>query len=487
MTVPVMPHITPTLIETGDLSITGGSGTRQDRLFHAIREKIVGNLWPMGGKLPSTRKLADELSLSRNTVTAAYEQLVAEGYIESRLGSGFYVSVELPEHYLTAQSPRVESKPPATAQTFHLNAPFAPGVPDLDAFPAAKWQTLLQRHAGRQSLMGNQDLQGLPVLRQALSDYLASSRSVHCDPDRIIITSGAQQALSLALLATLNRGDRILMEQPGYTQMRKIIDWQGYHLQPLPVRAYQGLDVESVLACESEALYLTPSNQYPMGTTLNTEQRLKLIEWAVQGKRWIIEDDYDSEFQFAHRPYTSLQGLAGQMGCDDQILYAGSFSKVMFNSLRLGYLVVPPSLVSPCLMIKDALTGDTQAHTQAALADFIQEGDLLRHIRKMRRLYKEKHRLMLDAISRFFGDQVEVISQPAGLHITLRWQGGINEHDWAEQAAAASIVLRPLNYYEHPQHQARDWHGAVLGFGNVAPADIEPRVARLAALFHSQP
>ncbi|MDO6707600.1 PLP-dependent aminotransferase family protein [Photobacterium sp. 1_MG-2023] len=474
------------MIETGDLSLTGGSGTHQERLFHAIRDKIVGSLWPMGGKLPSTRKLADELSLSRNTVTAAYEQLVAEGYIESRVGSGFYVSVDLPEHYLTAQPPRADRKPPAAAQALALNAPFAPGVPDLAAFPAAKWQSLLQRHAGRQSLMGNQDLQGLAVLRQALSDYLATSRSVHCNPDRIIITAGAQQALSLALLATLRRDDRILMEQPGYKQMRKIIDWQGYQLQALSIEPYQGLDVHSVLNSEAEALYLTPSNQYPMGTTLNTEQRLKLIDWAVQGKHWIIEDDYDSEFQFAHRPYTSLQGLAGQMGCDDQILYVGSFSKVMFNSLRLGYLVVPESLVERCLMIKDALTGDTQAHTQAALADFIQEGDLLRHIRKMRRLYKDKHRLMLDAISRFFGDQVDVISQPAGLHITLRWQGGISEDDWAQQAEAAGIVLRPMSDYEHPAHRTRDWQGAVLGFGNVASDAIDPLIARLATLFHRQ-
>ncbi|WP_120511768.1 PLP-dependent aminotransferase family protein [Photobacterium salinisoli] len=482
-----MALLSPTLIETGDLSITGSSGTRQDRLFHAIRDKIVANLWPMGGRLPSTRKLAEELSLSRNTVTAAYEQLVAEGYIESRLGSGFYICVDLPDHYLPTQSSRDDSRPPAIAQALDLNAPFAPGVPDLAAFPAAKWQSLLQRHAGRQSLMGNQDLQGLAVLRQALSDYLASSRSVHCDPSRIIITAGAQQALSLALLATLNRGDRILMEQPGYTQMRKIIDWQGYQLQTLNIQPYQGLDVNSVLTSESEALYLTPSNQYPMGTTLNTEQRLKLIEWAIAGKRWIIEDDYDSEFQFAHRPYTSLQGLAGQMGCDDRILYVGSFSKVMFNSLRLGYLVVPSSLVSRCLMIKDALTGDTQAHTQAALADFIQEGDLLRHIRKMRRLYKDKHRLMLDAISRFFGDQVEVLSQPAGLHITLRWQGGIGEDDWAQQAEAAGIVLRPLSYYEPAAHPTRDWQGAVLGFGNVATDAIDTLIARLAALFHHQP
>jgi len=479
--------LSPTLIETGDLSLTGGSGTRQERLFHAIRDKIVANLWPMGGKLPSTRKLADELSLSRNTVTAAYEQLAAEGYIESRLGSGFYVAVELPEHFITAGANRSPNQAVSDVKRADINLPFAPGVPDLAAFPAAKWQKLLQRHAGRQALLGNQDLQGLPELRQAVSDYLATSRSVHCDPSRIIITAGAQQALSLALLSTLTRGDSVLMEQPGYTQMRKVIDWQGYQFAPLHIRPQTGPDVEAIRASQAKALYLTPSNQYPMGTTLNTEQRLSVIDWAVQGQRWIIEDDYDSEFQFAHRPYTSMQGLAAQMGHDSRVLYIGSFSKVMFNSLRLGYLVVPESLLEPCLRLKDAMSGDTPALMQAALADFIQEGDLLRHIRKMRRAYKEKHRLMLDAISRFFGDQVEVISQPAGLHVTLRWQTGIREEVWAQQAEAAGIVLRPLSYYEHPPHQNRDWHGAVLGFGNVAPDAIVPLIARLATLFHRQP
>ncbi|GAB6263822.1 MocR-like pyridoxine biosynthesis transcription factor PdxR [Photobacterium sp. R1] len=477
-----MPRPNPAPIETGDLSIAGGTGTRQERLFHAIRTKIVRHLWPTGGKLPSTRKLAQELALSRNTVTAAYEQLVAEGYIESRLGSGFYVTVELPDHYLPAS---LSSPARAPVQpTLDINAPFAPGVPDLAAFPAAKWQKLLQRHAGRQALMGNQDLQGLPELRQAISDYLATSRSVHCDPGRILITSGAQQALSLALMATLSRGDQILMEQPGYTQMRKIIDWQGYDDLPLPVLPSLGLDVDAVLSSSAHALYLTPSNQYPMGTTLNTEQRLRLIEWAVQGKRWIIEDDYDSEFQFAHRPYTSMQGLAGQMGNDQQILYAGSFSKVLFNGLRLGYLVVPAELMPRCLMLKDALTGDTPALTQAALADFIQEGDLLRHIRKMRRLYKEKHQRMLAMIARYFGDTLEVISQPAGLHLTVKWQHGMDEMTFVKTAEAAGIVLRPLSYYEHAQPSARCWQGAVLGFGNVSLNAIEPLIARLADLFH---
>lgn len=273
------------------------------------------------------------------------------------------------------------------------------------------------------------------------------------------------------------------MEQPGYAQMRKLIQFQQYQFEPLFVREKLGFDVEAVSTSDADALYITPSNQYPMGTTLNIEQRGKIINWAVEQSRWIIEDDYDSEFQFAHRPYTSLQGLAAQMGRDDRVLYVGSFSKVMFNGLRLGYLVVPERLVEQCLVVKDALSGDSPTHTQEALADFITEGGLLRHIRKMRRLYKTKHEQMCLAVEKHFGDRVAVISQAAGLHITLKWQQGIDEHEWTQRAQSKGIVLRPMSFYEHSDFRTRDWQGAVLGYGNVALSEIDALVEQLSELF----
>ena len=304
-------------IDVGDLQLDEQHDTRQTALFHAIREKIVQDLWSKGSKLPSTRKLAVELSVSRNTVIYAYEQLVTEGYIESRQGSGFYVSVEQPEHFLSlsksnsVQDPKVKqtvSQPSTNIATPNdINRSFAPGVPDLDEFPFAKWQRLLQRHSTRQNIAGNQEVQGSLALREALSGYLASSRSVKCSADRIIITAGAQQAISIGLMATLAMGDKILVEEPGYRQVHKIIDLLRLELDGVSVREKVGLDIEKVLSSNAKALYVTPSNQYPMGTTLNTEQRLKLIDWANKHQSWIIEDDYDSEFQFAHRPYTSMQ------------------------------------------------------------------------------------------------------------------------------------------------------------------------------------
>ncbi|MGR5237095.1 MocR-like pyridoxine biosynthesis transcription factor PdxR [Vibrio alfacsensis] len=468
-------------IDIGDLHLNESDGTRQKALFFAIREKIVQGLWTKNGKLPSTRKLSQELNISRNTVIIAYEQLVAEGYLTSRKGSGFYVAIELPEQFLpeTTES-KIEAAP---KYGYEVNRAFAPGVPDLEAFPTAQWQKYLSRHLARTTLLGNQDIQGCWALRCALSDYLASSRSVNCSPERIIITSGAQQALSIATMVVLKQGDKVLMEQPGYAQMRKLIQFQKYQFEPLFVREKSGFDVEEVTSSDADALYITPSNQYPMGTTLNTDQRGQIINWAVQKSRWIIEDDYDSEFQFAHRPYTSLQGLAAQMGRDDRVLYVGSFSKVMFNGVRLGYLVVAESLVEDCLVVKGALSGDSPSHNQEALADFITEGGLLRHIRKMRRLYKTKHEQMCLAIEKYFAGRVSVISQAAGLHITLKWQQGMDEHEWTQRAKVQGIVLRPMSFYEHPDHRTRDWHGVVLGYGNVTLEDIDALVKRLSELF----
>jgi GntR family transcriptional regulator/MocR family aminotransferase len=488
------------IIDIGDLALTSRIGTKQQALFDAIQEKIVTGLWPKGGQLPSTRRLSHALVLSRNTVVLCYEQLMAEGYIESRPGSGFYVSISLPEQHIFVENKLAHARlQPSyqarnhreTGEHFPLatNAPFAPGIPDLRQFPYKKWQKLQQRHAQRQSLSGNQALQGSMELRKALADYLASSRSVSCSADTIIITSGAQQALSIATLVALQSGDTLMLESPGYTQMRKVAELFKFNTIMAPVYEKSGLDVDLVLNNHAKALYLTPSNQYPLGTTLNIEQRIQLIDWAQDKKAWIIEDDYDSEFQFAHQPYPSMQGLASRMGCQDRIFYIGSLSKVMFNGLRLGYLIVPNEQVNHCLAIKDALSGDTPAHAQAALADFIQEGDLLRHIRKMRRLYKAKYSAMIEAIQVAFQSDVSVISQAAGLHVTLKWWGQLNEDEWARRAANLGIIIRPLNYYESKGQTSptqRQWNGAVLGFGNIALEDISTKINNLAQCFYER-
>ncbi|MEZ9232315.1 PLP-dependent aminotransferase family protein [Vibrio amylolyticus] len=472
-------------IDIGDLSFDRTASSLQKQLFSSIREKITTHLWPKGGKLPSTRKCATELAVSRNTVIAVYEQLASEGYLESKAGSGYYVAIELPDYLFSSKVPTAQRGGQSSKAEADVNRSFAPGVPELSSFPMVKWSRLLQRHATRVSLLGNQELQGDRALRHALCDYLSSSRSVNCSADQIIITSGAQQALSLAVMSTVNSEDSILMENPGYVQMRKVIALLGINSEPVSVRPRLGVDLSQVKVSRAKVLYVTPSNQYPMGTTIDLEQRIELIRWAKEQGRFIIEDDYDSEFQFAHRPFPSLQGLSVEVGADASVLYIGSLSKVMFNGLRLGYLIAPKPLVSRCLEIKDALSGDTATHVQAALTDFIVEGDFLRHVRKMRRIYKLKHSLIVEAITHHFPEEVEVISQAAGLHVTLKWLRGLNEIEFCEQAQMKDIIVRPLSMYEREPMSNREWQGAVLGFGNINNGDIESQIMELAQLFQT--
>lgn len=485
------------MIDIGDLVLSQDAPTLQQALFDAIQKKIIDQNWKKKQKLPSTRKMAEELKLSRNTVTGAYEQLVAEGYLLSKKGSGFYVSVSIPEYFLKAKaqfkpgdksvdiSPHSKTINPPTLiehPAGYLNRPFSPGIPDLAQFPYIKWQRILHRHTGRSSLAGSVNLQGYLPLREALSQYLQSSRSVSCHPNRVIITSGAQQALSIAALVISQKGKNILMEEPGYTQMRKVLDLFAINTTSIDISSKLGIDINSIKTKKASAIYLTPSNQYPMGTSLNTEKRLQVLQWAEQNRSWVIEDDYDSEFQFSHRPYPSLQGLSAQSGFSDRCIYIGSFSKTMFNGMRVGYMVVPEELVEQCVTIKDAIGGSTTIHNQAALADFISEGHFLRHLRKMRKIYQQKSETIRHAIADHFGSDWDIISQAAGLHITVSWRGLPSENCLSEAAGKEGITVRPLSYYEHHSNQ-RTWNALVLGYGNVNNNQIEPLVSQLKLIY----
>ncbi|MGF1774041.1 PLP-dependent aminotransferase family protein [Vibrio wakamikoensis] len=477
------------VIDSSDLSIdleaiASGKVTLQQVLFQQIRTRILKGFWPSSAKLPSTRLLASQLKISRNTVIQTYEQLVAEGYLNAKANSGFYVALSLPEQYMASDQVQVTAER-GTDDTPN-NGLFAPGVAEFSAFPMTAWSRLLQRHSNRSTLLGNQDLQGLVSLREALHRYLTSSRSVVCNPDQIIVTSGAQQSIAIALLATqkLKPHQRFLVELPGYRQVVKVLDTFAVDYDFVDVDARTGVDIQRIVNSESSGIYLTPSNQYPMGCSIQTEQRLQLIEWAQQNQSWIIEDDYDSEFQFDSRPFRSMQGLAAESGNADKMIYIGSMSKVMFNSLRIGYMVVPPHLVPLCLEIKDALSGDTPALVQAALADFIDEGGLLRHIRKMRRLYEQKYRVMKQCIQDAFGQDWRLVSQGAGLHATIQWQSSVDEITLSEMAQEVGMVVRPMQFYQ-PLAKPRNYGSIVLGFGNAPIEAIPDKVKVLAELYYS--
>ncbi|USD67196.1 PLP-dependent aminotransferase family protein [Vibrio sp. SCSIO 43136] len=460
---------------TDDLHLEDSYPTRQVALYQAIRKKIVTGLWAINGKLPSTRALASQLGISRNTVISAYEQLQSEGYIRSQPGAGYYVAIDRHDPYQQEKS----SSAPYQEKPLSLSHGFAPGVADFEVFPYKLWRRILNHHLDRASLMGSQDLQGDPKLRQAIADYLASSRSVVCKPEQLIITSGAQQALTLAALAVHPKGQSIYLEEPGYRQMAKVLQCLGIARRSLRVDIKQGVQLENLENGRRDSVYITPSNQYPLGSSISLEKRLAILDWARKNGSLIIEDDYDSEFQFAHKPIPSLQGLAAQTCPDVDIAYVGSLSKVMFNSLRLGYLVVPEKFVSEVVSVKDALSGDTPAHTQAALAEFIQQGHLLRHIRKMRKLYEQKNQQMQSSIRKHLSSKVTIVSQFAGLHVTVVANHDINEQQLVLDADNLGIIIRPLSVYYNGKNKKK---GIVLGYGNVALSEIDSKIAQIAKI-----
>lgn len=470
------------VIDISDISLAKSGVTLQHNLFSQIRSRILNGRWVSGAKLPSTRTMANQLKVSRNTIIQTYDQLVAEGYLVSKPHSGFFVSLSLPDQYLNA--PEGKNEIALGVDNTPKSGLFSPGVAELALFPTAQWNRLLQRHSTRISLLGNQDLQGYLPLREALHRYLTSSRSVVCNPNQIIITSGAQQSIAIALLAinSLGNNDKLLVEYPGYRQVVKVLDIFNMDYGFVDVTAEHGLNTEHIINQKALGVYLTPSNQYPMGSSIQTEQRLQLISWAQENQSWIIEDDYDSEFQFDSRPLRSMQGLAAESGNANHMVYIGSMSKVMFNALRIGYMVVPEGLVKVCLEIKDALSGDTPSHTQAALAEFIDEGMLVRHIRKMRRRYEQKYHLMKQCITERFGSEWQVVSQGAGLHITVQWQSDVDEHQFSGLALSHNIVVRPMNYYEPINHK-RLCGSVVLGYGNAPLESIPESIEKLSVLY----
>lgn len=463
-------------------------GTLQDQLYAAIRQAALQGELSAGERLPSSRALAADLGLGRNTVVAAIERLVAEGYLTSRRGAGLFVAADLPAEGV-ARAPAVGSlaRPPilsrrsAAAPGLHaegesdVSRPFALGAAALDAFPLETWrrlavQTLRRRPA---DLLGYGDRRGLPALRRALATYLADSRGVVCSPETIVIVSGAQQALDLIARLLLDPGDAVVVEDPGYVGARDALASAGARLVPIAVDD-QGLD-PALLAAINPApklAMLTPSHQFPLGMTLPVARRLALLAEARARGIWIVEDDYDCEYRYGGPPLQSLQGLDG----GERVLYVGTFSKVLFPGLRLGYVVLPAQLVDGFLRLKAAADGFSPGWPQAILAEFIAEGHLVQHIRRMRVLYRRRRMALLAAIQRHAGDLLLPRLSEAGLHVALEFHDGRDDRMAAAAAQAAGLVVAPLSRYA----VARRLSGLLLGFAAFPEAELEAAVQRLA-------
>ena len=462
------------------------------QIYDGYRATIIGGNLRSGQQLPSTRALASELGISRIPVLNAYAQLLAEGYFESRAGSGTFVSSSLPEELLSCEydvpaetesrsGPRpVSSRSALLLQTAHAPwlhgwGPFGVGQLTFDQFPFQVWSSLVARHCRnvRTRSLNYSDPMGSKQFRETIATYLRTARAVHCESRQIMIVSGSQQALDISARALLDPGSRVWIEEPGYQLMQYALTMAGCHLIPVPVD-HEGLDVTAGIRLyrKARAAYVTPSHQYPLGVTMSGARRLQLLDWAQSSGSWIVEDDYDSEYRYENMPIASLQGLDHH----SRVIYIGTFSKTLFPSLRLGYIVIPSDLVDRFLAVRRAMDLCPPHLYQEVLTDFMNEGHFSRHIRKTRLLYGQRRTALVDAIRSEFGAQLEVVGAEAGMHLVVTLPEGLRDQEISVRAARQSLWLWPLS----PSYLglgARQ--GFILGFGSTKAAEMPRAVRRL--------
>ncbi|HEY9857076.1 MAG TPA: PLP-dependent aminotransferase family protein [Stenomitos sp.] len=463
------------------------------QLYDQLRAAILTGRLAPGERLPSSRELATFLGVSRSTTVVAFDQLLAEGYLATRKGAGTYVPAELPEVQLEANSAGSVAPNPTTtyplsdygqrlAETgaLRVTAKAAPitfahyGGPALDHFPVEVWRALTQRRLRDHDLpLGYEsDARGYGPLRAAISEYVSRARAVTCHPDQIVIVGGSQQALDLAARLFVNTGDRVVIEEPGYLGARHVFASYGADLVPVPVDE-AGLQVDRLPGAGVRLVHVTPSHQFPTGTVLSLSRRLALLDWAERTGALVLEDDYDSEFRYVERPIPALQGL----GRHGRVLYIGTFSKVLFPALRLGYLVVPEALVG--LVSRAKWLTDRQAPLleQAVLADFISEGHMGRHVRRMRTLYASRRACLTQALARYMGDRVRLLGDQSGMHLLITLESGHSDGDVLARAEAEGVGLASAaSYYAGPAPGGQ----FVLGYAHLTEAAIEEGIQRLA-------
>jgi GntR family transcriptional regulator/MocR family aminotransferase len=462
------------------LTIEGRRGLG-NQLYRKLREAILTGRLAPADRLPSSRELAQRLGVSRNIVNQAFERLAGEGYLEARVGSGTFVSTAVRS---PAQSERPGARAPLrltrwarsivdpvyTPPTRDLPYDFRPGTPEVAFFPLEAWRRISARHL-RQSardLGSYGDTAGYPALRTAISRYLAHSRAVLAPPERIMITSGSQQALDLLARVLIEPGDTVVIEEPAYPAAVAAFRAAGARLHPVPVDD-QGIRVD-LLPDRATLAYVTPSHQFPLGVPLALPRRQSLLEWAARRRIVIVEDDYDSEFRYAGRPLESLQGL-DRAGV---VVYLGTFSKVLFPALRVGYLVVPATLLRPVLAAKWLADRHTPLLEQRILASFIQEGHFARHLRRMQKVYAERRHVLLQALT-IVAPWITPVPSIAGLHLTAWLTEGVDPEALIARASATGVGL----YSIAPFFQRAPRPGLIFGFGRCRTPEIREGVRRL--------
>ena len=465
------------------------------QICEGFRAAILrGHLQP-GQQVPSSRHLAEDLEISRFPVLGAYALLLSEGYFESRVGSGTFVSASLPgqlppgrrsqsttggSRCLSRRSsllPRCETVP-----WRHGWGPFGVHQPALDHFPFGAWSKLLAEHGRRPCLRAihENDPMGLDRFRDAICSYLRTARAVACDPSQIMIVSGSQQALEITARVLLDPGDPVWIEEPGYPLARSILLGAGCRIVPVPVDD-EGISVSAGvnLLPKARAALVTPSHQYPLGVTMSASRRARLLDWARDHGAWVVEDDYDGAYRYDTTSVSSLQGI----DADARVIYMGTFSRVIFPSIRVSYIVIPPDLIQRFIAVRLSLGILPSCLFQEVLTDFIRTGRFARHIRRMRALYKERRTALVESLQNTCRDKLEIHGAGAGMHLTVTLPPGFNDAEIASQAAKYGLCLWPLS----PCYMNEPRHGFVLGFASTPADKMADAVHQLGRLLTKQP
>ena len=453
------------------------------QLYQRLRALIEARHLTPGMALPSTRALAQDLGLGRNTVIAAYEQLALEGFLQTgpgvppvvrdlALGQGQGIA-PMQDARLSARGRVMASQP------YHHGEPgataFHPGLPDVGQFPFNTWSRLLTRRAkaARRDLFGTYYVTGYPELREAIARYLTASRGVICTPDQVVVTNGAQSAFDLIARLLLDPGDTVWMEEPGYYGAASAFLSAGARLAPLHV-SEAGWALDPPAGPVPRAIFVTPSCHHPLGLTMSMGQRLDLLRLSDQWGAWLIEDDYDSEYRFQGQPIPALQGVSS----GERTIFVGTFAKILFPAMRLGYVVLPPPLLSPVKAALSATGHFAPLLTQAALADFVAEGHFARHLRRTRRLYAQRRETFFTLFDRFLGSAMSLRRADTGIQQVARFLYPVDDREVAERAGADGVNVSPLSMqYRHGSPQA----GLVLGFAAVEEKNQIRGFRRLAA------
>ena len=483
-----------------------GRGPLNQRLFQGLRRSILEGRLAPGVRLPSTRALAEDLGLSRNIVLMAFDKLLDEGYVEARVGSGTYVSAALPDAAIAPWRPRRREAPlaPPPRLSAHarrvialapLPAPTAPlrsglkyefryGLPAIADFPSEAWSRVIARRARglRITSLRYGRARGYQPLREAIAEYVTRARGIVAAADQVVVVNGSQQALDLVARLLLDPGDRVVVEEPCYQGARHVFAAAGARLVPVPVDD-AGLDVARLPRRGAVRLaYVTPSHQFPLGGIMPPWRRLELLRWAEAIGAHVLEDDYDSEFRYESRPVEAVQGLDRS----GRVLYAGTFSKVLFPSLRIGYLIVPTGMVPAVAALKFLMDMHTTAFEQEVLADFIVEGHFERYLRRSRTRNAARRAALLAALDEHLGDRVEVVGANAGVHVVV-WLRGVEASQVEairHRAAAQGVGINSVApHYLHPPRRA----GLLFGYACLSERDIRAGVAILSRVLREFP